>query len=162
MFSNNLCDWFNEWYNISFDQWTGTTHGVKQASGIVLLEKSNSCSKEDNHAQKCQIFNTLIHLSSSEHDVFIVYSERNAIKSLYPTNESLQNSPIPEISNDTFIKNVIGLAVDYANQRLFFTDIQQGNIQTVYKNGTGLRIVVSGKQVLCAQIFYRTNRTCYW
>ena len=60
------------------------------------------------------------------------------------TTESSQQSPIKDIADEDKIKNVIGLAVDYQRQRLFFTDIQQGNIQTVYKNGTGLQVVVSG------------------
>ena len=52
------------------------------------------------------------------------------------------NAPHEDITNPVAMKNVIGLTFDFDNKRYFFSDIQHGNIQTVWFNGTGFRPVV--------------------
>lgn len=52
-------------------------------------------------------------------------------------NESNPNSPVQEIENKEYLRNVIGLASDYKNQRIYFSDIQKGNIQFVPYDAIG-------------------------
>ena len=55
------------------------------------------------------------------------------------------NAPNPPISDRNLIKNAVGLAFEFDNQQLFYSDIQMGHIQAVYFNGSGARVVASGK-----------------
>ncbi|XP_071495091.1 low-density lipoprotein receptor-related protein 1-like [Diadema antillarum] len=79
-----------------------------------------------------------------EHEAYMLYSERNVIKSINVYNASDKNQPVQPLTNPEFIRNVIGLAVDYDQRRIFFTDIQLGSIQVININGTGLKTIISG------------------
>ena len=77
---------------------------------------------------------------------FLAYSKVNGIEAVHiGSNDSDPNPPRNPIENSTYMKNVIGLTMDYANQRYFFSDIQMGSIQSVHFNGTGFKTIVGSK-----------------
>ncbi|XP_055870134.1 low-density lipoprotein receptor-related protein 1-like isoform X4 [Biomphalaria glabrata] len=98
----------------------------------------------------------------TEYDSFLLYSEINALKSLVLANSTDQNAPRQTIQNDTHMKNVIGLAFDYATQRIFFSDIQQGNIQSVFFNGTGFTLILEGIGSAEGLAFDPLQQHLYW
>lgn len=59
--------------------------------------------------------------------------------------KNLQNSPQPSIKNSTLLKNAIGLSFSYKFQRLFYSDIQRGSINSVFFNGSDHKVVVESK-----------------
>ena len=63
----------------------------------------------------------------TDHDTFLFYSKVTEIDSLHMSEDV--NRPKPPIKNPAHTRNVIGLAVDYPNKRVFFSDIQLSNIQ---------------------------------
>ena len=75
-----------------------------------------------------------------DHDVFLLYSKVTSIESTYLGVNS--NRPLKKIESDTYLKNVIGMTVDFNNKRIFFSDIQRGDIQVVNFNGTDFTVVI--------------------
>jgi hypothetical protein len=69
-----------------------------------------------------------------DHDSYLLFSKVTSIQSLHMTGN--KNKPTAEIENKTLIRNVIALAADYKESRVFFSDIQQSNIQSVRMNGS--------------------------
>ncbi|XP_012944048.1 low-density lipoprotein receptor-related protein 1 [Aplysia californica] len=96
------------------------------------------------------------------YDAFLLYSEVTSLKSLLLDNSTNPNAPRKPISNGTGMKNVIGLAFDYTAQRIFFSDIQQGNIQSVFFNGTGFQKVMSGVGSAEGLAFDPMQQHLYW
>eukprot|EP00057_Strongylocentrotus_purpuratus_P026506 XP_011680980.1 PREDICTED: low-density lipoprotein receptor-related protein 1 isoform X3 [Strongylocentrotus purpuratus] len=101
-------------------------------------------------------------LSCEEYDAYILYSERNGVKSINLYNTSDKNQPIQPLSDAENIRNVIGLAVDYMEKRIFYTDIQLGNIQVVNVNGTGRRTIVAGIGSAEGIAYDPLMRQIYW
>ena len=58
--------------------------------------------------------------------------------------ENDKNPPIAAINNDTHLRNVIGLSFDYKMKRIFFSDIQRGDIQCVTFDGKNFSVIVEG------------------
>ena len=79
----------------------------------------------------------------SDHDVFLLYSKVTSIESTYLGVNS--NRPLKKIESDTYLKNVIGMTVDFSNKRIFFSDIQRGDIQLVNFDGTDFTVVIDCK-----------------
>ena len=79
----------------------------------------------------------------SDHDVFLLYSKVTSIESTYLGVNS--NRPLKKIESDTYLKNVIGMTVDFNNKRIFFSDIQRGDIQLVNFDGTDFTVVIDCK-----------------
>ncbi|CAL1537092.1 unnamed protein product [Lymnaea stagnalis] len=100
--------------------------------------------------------------SCAEHDSFLLYSEITSLRSLILANSTDRNAPRHPIQNETYMKNVIGLAFDYATERIFFSDIQQGNIQAVFFNGTGFRIIKEGVGSAEGLAFDPLQKHLYW
>lgn len=71
---------------------------------------------------------------NTDHDSYLLFSKVTAIQSLHMTGN--RNKPTEEIQSKTQIRNVIAIAADYKQQRVFFSDIQQSNIQSVWINGS--------------------------
>lgn len=80
----------------------------------------------------------------SAHDGFIMFSKVTQIESIHLDDASDKNQPVHPIRNDTFLRNVIGMSFDYDSQMVFYSDIQRGDIQSVFFNGTNIRVVVEG------------------
>lgn len=71
-----------------------------------------------------------------------MYSRVVSVDSIHMTNATIQNAPFPSIKNGSLMRNAIGLSFDYKTQRVFYSDIQKGSINTVHFNGTGHKVVV--------------------
>lgn len=59
--------------------------------------------------------------------------------------ENNPNAPYPSISSSVHMRNVIGLSFDYLSQRLFYSDIQRGTINSVHFNGSDHVVIVESK-----------------
>ncbi|XP_014672262.1 PREDICTED: prolow-density lipoprotein receptor-related protein 1-like [Priapulus caudatus] len=79
--------------------------------------------------------------SCEPYDAFIVYSGGDRIESINIFDAANKNSPWAAIRNETYMKNVIAVAFDFANRRLFYSDITLGNIQSVGFDGTDRTII---------------------
>ncbi|ESO96765.1 hypothetical protein LOTGIDRAFT_51280, partial [Lottia gigantea] len=71
---------------------------------------------------------------------FLMFSKVTGIDSVSMSRIPSKNPPFKPITNET-MQNVIGLAYDYKGNRLYFSDIQRGDIQSVSFNGSDLQIV---------------------
>nr|XP_018901907.1 PREDICTED: prolow-density lipoprotein receptor-related protein 1 [Bemisia tabaci] len=80
--------------------------------------------------------------SCEDYDKFIMYSKITKIESLHMTNPSNPNVPFPPIENKDFLRNSIGLAHNYRESLLYYSDIQKGSINSVHFNGTDHKIIV--------------------
>ena len=81
-----------------------------------------------------------------DYDSFLAFSKVTGIETVHMVDDlSNPNAPRMAIENATFMRNVIGLAFDFMSQRYFFSDIQRGDVQAVFFNGTGFRIIVDSK-----------------
>lgn len=70
--------------------------------------------------------------------------------------------PLWKIENENHMKNVIGMTVDVVNKRLFFSDIQRGDIQYVYFNGTEFTVVVDCKYCEQNYVLYNNQMFRKW
>jgi hypothetical protein len=80
----------------------------------------------------------------------LLFSKVTSIESILLTgNTTNLNSPKPPIKppadQQDIMQNVIGLAIDYDNQLLYFSDIQKGDIYSVFLNGTGFQSLYSSE-----------------
>ena len=76
------------------------------------------------------------------YDAFIMFSRVLEIDSIHIDDPSNLNSPLSVISSKEFMRNVIGLTFDYKRQRVIYSDIQKGSINSVFFNGSDHRRLV--------------------
>ena len=76
------------------------------------------------------------------YDAFIMFSRIVDIDSIHVSDDNIQNSPYPLISNKTYMQNVIGLTFSYKDKKIIYSDIQKGSINSMNFNGTDHRILV--------------------
>lgn len=119
---------------------------------------SNACAINNGGCQELCLWNGTIVCACShgrvsadgktceEYDTFLIFSKVNAIESIHLTDHSNKNGPISKIQNSTFLKNTIALAYDYAQSKIFYSDIHWGTINWVFFNGTNHTQIVN-KQV---------------
>ena len=91
------------------------------------------------------------------YDEFIFYSRVSSIDSLHINASpiiSSQNSPVQLIRN---VKNVVALAIDYENKRLFFSDIFYKSIKQSNFDGTNILTLVLGTFYFFKFIFKTKN-----
>ncbi|KAJ8320243.1 hypothetical protein KUTeg_001830 [Tegillarca granosa] len=79
--------------------------------------------------------------SCVEHKEFLLYSRITSIESINMTRPD-PNPPLPSIKNADYMKNVIGLTADFKHKRIYYSDIQRGDIQFVYFNGTKFTAII--------------------
>ncbi|XP_033629378.1 low-density lipoprotein receptor-related protein 1-like isoform X2 [Asterias rubens] len=81
--------------------------------------------------------------SCEEFDAYILFSQGSVLKSLNIDVE-LESSVQPNkpLANQEFIRNVIGLAVDYKTKMLYYTDIQQGSIHSMQLDGFNHKTII--------------------
>ena len=82
---------------------------------------------------------------SADYDAFLLYSEVTAIASIQMKDDEDVNPPLQPILNETHMKNVIGLAFHHADRRIFYSDIQRGDIQSVKFDGTHFEVLVDSE-----------------
>ena len=80
----------------------------------------------------------------AEHDVFLLYSSVTSIESLHLLGGGNANTPKAPIQNDK-MRNVIGMALDYENKQIFYSDIMRGSIYSVDFQGQNLTLIVDCK-----------------
>lgn len=64
------------------------------------------------------------------------------------------NAPLPSIESEEHMRNAIGLSFDYANKKIFYSDIQKGSINSVFFNGTNHTVIVS-RMLYTFILFYK-------
>ncbi|XP_071941661.1 low-density lipoprotein receptor-related protein 1-like isoform X2 [Antedon mediterranea] len=126
-------------------------HESKQQGTNLCAADGNPCEQlcfyTGNNKLKCACAYGLLNEDGKtcrNYNAFIVYSERNMLRTLSMANNSnvYQNAWEP-IQND-YVKNAVSLAVDFNKQLIFYSDIQRGNIEQIMFNGTGHKTVVEG------------------
>ncbi|XP_060590385.1 low-density lipoprotein receptor-related protein 1-like isoform X5 [Ruditapes philippinarum] len=100
--------------------------------------------------------------SCEDHNGFLMFSKVTQMSSIHLDDENDKNPPLNPITNDTFLRNVIGLSFDYANNMIFYSDIQRGDIQAVYFNGSNIRVVVEGIGSAEGLAYEKFNGDIYW
>uniref|UniRef100_UPI00358E1ABB prolow-density lipoprotein receptor-related protein 1 isoform X2 n=1 Tax=Myxine glutinosa TaxID=7769 RepID=UPI00358E1ABB len=106
------------------------------------------------------------HLSCTDYDDYLLYSERTILKSIHLFDELNLNAPVRPLEDPEHMKNVIALAFDYGGngrrRRIFFSDIHFGNIQQVYDDGTGRRVLVENVGSVEGVAYHRGWDALYW
>lgn len=74
-----------------------------------------------------------------------MFSKVVSIDSIHMTDADVQNAPFQSVKNSTLMRNAIGLSFDYGQQRVFYSDIQRGSINTAFFNGSGHSVIVERK-----------------
>ncbi|XP_047488646.1 low-density lipoprotein receptor-related protein 1-like [Penaeus chinensis] len=113
---------------------------------------------------KCQCYHARIDedgKSCKEYDAFLMFSSITSIDSIHMFDENNPNAPLKKITSD-FMKNAISLTFDYAEKRLFYSDIQRGSINSVYFNGTGHSILIDRQGSVEGLAFEEKERDLYW
>ncbi|GFS04390.1 low-density lipoprotein receptor-related protein, partial [Elysia marginata] len=77
-----------------------------------------------------------------DYSAFLLYSEVASLTSVRLDVNDDPNSPRLAIQSPERMKKVIGLAFDYDTRTIYFSDMQQGNIQSVNFNGSDFRVLV--------------------
>ena len=80
----------------------------------------------------------------SDYDGFILYSKVTGMESINLRDGNNPNAPYEPFQNQTHLRNVIGLSFDYNSKRIFFSDIQRGDIQFVHFDKTNYTTIVEG------------------
>ena len=97
-----------------------------------------------------------------QYNNFVMYSKVVSIDFIHMTDISIMNAPYPSIKNDTLMKNAIGLSFDYKRQKVFYSDIQKGSINSVYFNGTNHMIIVAKQGSIEGLAFEQLHNALYW
>ena len=91
----------------------------------------------------------------SEYESFLLFSKVTSIESILLadnlTNLNPPKEPIKPEDPET-MQNVIGLSFDLDTRRLFFSDIQRGDIQSVLFNNTDYRRICASKFTLVLSV----------
>ncbi|XP_049880284.1 low-density lipoprotein receptor-related protein 1 [Pectinophora gossypiella] len=93
---------------------------------------------------------------------FLMYSRVTKIDSIHLRDEKDLNSPYPPIQNMELMRNAISLAYDYSSQRLFYSDIQRGSINTVHFNGSDHRVLLEQVAAVEGMVFASHTGELYW
>ncbi|XP_017777455.1 PREDICTED: low-density lipoprotein receptor-related protein 1 [Nicrophorus vespilloides] len=100
--------------------------------------------------------------SCQEYDSFVMFSKVSSIDSIHMTDAGELNAPFPSIKNSCFMRNAIGLTFNYKQQRIFYSDIQHGLINTVYFNGSGHAVIVERQGSVEGLAYEQINNALYW
>ncbi|XP_041374230.1 low-density lipoprotein receptor-related protein 1-like [Gigantopelta aegis] len=97
-----------------------------------------------------------------DYDAFLLYSEVTAIASIQMNSYQDVNAPLEPVVNETHMKNVIGLTFNHRARRIFYSDIQRGDIQAVLFDGTHFEVLVDNVGAAEGLAFDSTNHYLYW
>ncbi|CAH1788845.1 unnamed protein product [Owenia fusiformis] len=95
------------------------------------------------------------------YEAFLLYSQVTSLNTLHMFNEFDKNDPRRPIQKDT-MKNVIGMAFDYSKETIFYSDIQQGNIQSVKFDGSDWRSIKTGVGSAEGLAYDQRFQELYW
>ncbi|XP_068625234.1 prolow-density lipoprotein receptor-related protein 1 [Battus philenor] len=96
------------------------------------------------------------------HKAFIMYSRVTKIDSIHLDNDTDLNSPYPPIEDKELMRNVIALAYEYDDSRLFYSDIQRGCINTVHFNGSGHEVLLEQVGAVEGMVYAGATGELYW
>ncbi|XP_037085520.1 prolow-density lipoprotein receptor-related protein 1-like [Pollicipes pollicipes] len=101
-------------------------------------------------------------VSCRPYDEFLMFSRVSAVESLHFFPELTRAPPFPAIDTKQVVRNAIGLAFDYAQGRLFFSDIQRGSINSVLFNGSDHRVIADQQGSVEGVAFEPVHGDVYW
>ncbi|RWS16456.1 hypothetical protein B4U79_10678 [Dinothrombium tinctorium] len=96
------------------------------------------------------------------YDAFIMYSKVLEIDSIHLNEPQNLNSPYAVISNKEHMRNVIGLTFDYRSQKIIYSDIQKGSINSVFFNGTNHKVIIEKQGSVEGVAFDNLYGELYW
>ncbi|XP_077556086.1 LDL receptor protein 1 isoform X2 [Haemaphysalis longicornis] len=97
-----------------------------------------------------------------DYEAFVMFSRVRTIDSIHMMDETNLNAPFPSISSAEFMRNIIGLAFDYSERRIFYSDIQRGSINSVHFNGSGHTVLVQKQGSVEGLAYEPINNELYW
>ncbi|XP_037511191.1 low-density lipoprotein receptor-related protein 1 [Rhipicephalus sanguineus] len=97
-----------------------------------------------------------------DYEAFVMFSRVRTIDSIHMMDETNLNAPFPSISSSEFMRNIIGLAFDYSERRIFYSDIQRGSINSVHFNGSGHTVLVQKQGSVEGLAYEPVNNELYW
>ncbi|XP_076313100.1 LDL receptor protein 1 isoform X3 [Tachypleus tridentatus] len=100
--------------------------------------------------------------SCESYSAFLLFSQVLKIESVHLFEEINLNAPYPTISDKKFMRNVIGLSFDYKLQKIFYSDIQKGSINSVFFNGTNHTVLVEKQGSVEGLAFDSVHEELYW
>ncbi|XP_062600838.1 low-density lipoprotein receptor-related protein 1-like [Saccostrea cucullata] len=153
-----------------------TLNSIKVFDRLVQAG-NNSCTDKNGGCEEICLFNSKKTVTCActygkldtdkkkciDHDSYLLFSKVTAIQSLHMTGN--KNKPTEEISDKTLIRNVIALTADYDHSRVFYSDIQQSNIQSVWMNGSSfsnITTVIPSIGSVEGLAYDSSNDTLYW
>ena len=77
-------------------------------------------------------------------------------------NATNSNPPLKPIQSDQYIKNVIGLAYNLPQKRIYYSDIQQNTINQVDFDGKNHRVLFEGVGSIEGMAYDGNHDTLYW
>ena len=77
-------------------------------------------------------------------------------------NATNSNPPLNPIQSDQYIKNVIGLAYNLPQKRIYYSDIQQNTINQVDFDGKNHRVLFEGVGSIEGMAYDGNHDTLYW
>ncbi|KAK8724240.1 hypothetical protein OTU49_011302, partial [Cherax quadricarinatus] len=99
--------------------------------------------------------------SCEDYEAFLMFSSIDSIDSIHMFDEKNPNTPLKKITSD-YMKNAISLTFDYANKRLYYSDIQRGSINTVHFSGANHSILVERQGSVEGLAFEEKEQDLYW
>ncbi|XP_060522093.1 prolow-density lipoprotein receptor-related protein 1 isoform X3 [Cylas formicarius] len=137
---------------------------------------TNGCAQNNGGCEQLCLFNGTIPICVCSHgrisrngktcepfETFLMYSRVVSIDSIQMMSDrNLQNSPYASIKNSTLLKNAIGLTFSYKYQRLFYSDIQKGSINSVHFNGSDHITVVEKQGSVEGLAYEQLHHALYW
>lgn len=119
-----------------------------------------------NNSYKCACAHGKISESDNktceQYDAFVMFSRVTEIDSIHLDDENNLNSPYPSITNKDLMKNVIGLAFDYTQKRIIYSDIQRGRINWCFFNGTNHQTLVEKQGSVEGIVYDSFFGELYW
>ncbi|XP_055591150.1 low-density lipoprotein receptor-related protein 1 [Uranotaenia lowii] len=139
-------------------------------------QKTNACGINNGGCKELCLFNgthpicacshgqisTKDHKTCESYDNFLIFSRVSSIESIHMTDSTNINGPIPEIQNNTFLKNTIALSYDYDNRMIFYSDVELSSINSVTFEGTNHRQIVSKQLTVEGLAFNPITKQLFW
>ncbi|KAL5005791.1 hypothetical protein ScPMuIL_016949 [Solemya velum] len=109
-------------------------------------------------------YGKVVDKTCQDYDAFILFSKVTAIESIHMMNDTQHNPNPPHmpLEDKTHLQNVIGLAFHHKSRRIFYSDIQRGDIMMVDFDGKNYTQLV--KEVGSAEglAFDMDTENLYW
>ncbi|XP_047676249.1 low-density lipoprotein receptor-related protein 1B-like isoform X1 [Tachysurus fulvidraco] len=105
-------------------------------------------------------------VSCRVYDVYLLYGERTALKSIHISDAGNQahDTPVPSYRRPEYFKNISALTFEYRQprNRIFFSDAHYGNIQVINDDWTGRRVLADEVGSVVGLAYHRGWDALYW